>query len=133
MTTLSLNIRERDRSREGRTLLGRGLLERRAKQKRAAREAIAAGVAIFEKLGARAWERRARAELGRIGGRAAARDALTPAEQRVAELVIEGRTNREVAAELVLSPHTVESHLRSAYRKLGIRSRVELARRLQTA
>ena len=45
----------------------------------------------------------------------------------------EGRTNREVAAALVLSENTVESHLRSVYRKLGIRSRVELARRLQTA
>jgi DNA-binding NarL/FixJ family response regulator len=113
--------------------LARGLLERRAKQKRAARATIEAGLAIFEELGASIWARRARTELGRIGGRAAARDALTPAEQRVAELVTEGRTNREVAAALVVSENTVESHLRSVYRKLGIRSRVELARRVQTA
>jgi DNA-binding CsgD family transcriptional regulator len=114
----------------GRTLLALGLLERRAKQKRAARDAIQQALAIFEKLGARLWADRARAELARIGGRAKSADELTPAERRVAELVAEGQTNREVAAALIVSEHTVESHLRRIYRKLGVRSRAELARRL---
>jgi DNA-binding CsgD family transcriptional regulator len=113
----------------GRTLLALGSLERRAKQKRAAREAFGGALAIFEELGARLWAARARDELARIGGRALAADGLTPAERRVAELVAEGRTNRETASLLVVSEHTVDSHLRRIYRKLGVRSRAELARR----
>jgi DNA-binding CsgD family transcriptional regulator len=113
----------------GRTLLALGSLERRAKQKRAAREAFGGALAIFEELGARLWATRARDELARIGGRALAADGLTPAERRVAELVAEGRTNRETASLLVVSEHTVDSHLRRIYRKLGVRSRAELARR----
>jgi len=54
---------------------------------------------------------------------------LTPAEERVAALVAEGRTNREVAAVLFVSDNTVEFHLSHIYRKLGVRSRTELARR----
>ena len=73
---------------------------------------------------------RARDELGRIGGRT--RDeGLSPAERRVAVLVAEGRTNREVAAALFLGERTVASHLTHIYAKLGVRSRTELARRLQ--
>jgi DNA-binding NarL/FixJ family response regulator len=72
----------------------------------------------------------AKAELARIGGRAPAGDELTPSERRIAELVTEGRTNREVAAILVVSERTVESALTHIYRKLGVRSRTELARRL---
>ena len=53
---------------------------------------------------------------------------LTGREQEIAELVAAGRTNREVAQQLVLSPRTIEAHLRSIYGKLGVRSRVELAR-----
>ena len=116
----------------GRTLLALGAVERRAKQKRAAREAFEAALAIFEELGARLWADRARGELTRIGGRAPAADELTPAERRVAELVAEGRTNREAASLLVLSEHTIDSHLRRVYRKLGVRSRAELARRFAT-
>ena len=56
---------------------------------------------------------------------------LTGAELRVAELVAQGRTNREVAAMLFLSERTVESHLTHAYAKLGVRSRTELSRALQ--
>jgi DNA-binding CsgD family transcriptional regulator len=55
-------------------------------------------------------------------------DALTGTERTVAELVAQGLTNREVAARIFLSPHTVSFHLRKVYRKLGIRSRVELTR-----
>ncbi|HEY7102778.1 MAG TPA: helix-turn-helix transcriptional regulator [Mycobacteriales bacterium] len=54
--------------------------------------------------------------------------ALTPAELEVIRVVVAGRTNREAAALLFLSPHTVSSHLRHAYAKLGINSRVELVR-----
>jgi len=113
----------------GRTLLALGSLERRAKQKRVAREALEAALAIFEQSGARLWAARARAELSLISGRAPASEALTGAERRVAELVAQGATNREVAAALVVSENTVESHLRRVYRKLGVRSRSELARR----
>lgn len=126
-------LSEHERSPEaferGRTLLALGALERRAKQKRAARDALEAAVVIFEELGARLWVERARGELARIGGRAPATDELTPAERRVAELVAEGRTNREAASILVVSVHTVDSHLRRVYRKLGVRSRAELAHR----
>jgi DNA-binding CsgD family transcriptional regulator len=110
-----------------RTLLAVGMVERRAKQKRAAREALQDALAIFEELGAQLWAERARGELARIGGRAPAAGELTPAEHRVAELVAEGRTNREAASLLVVSEHTIDSHLRRVYRKLGVRSRAELA------
>ena len=66
-------------------------------------------------------------ELKRISGRAATPGALTPAEERVAALVAEGKTNREVAAALFLSDRTVEGHLAHIFGKLGIRYRTEIA------
>jgi DNA-binding CsgD family transcriptional regulator len=81
---------------------------------------------ILEEMGVPLWAERARAELGRIGGRAAT-DGLTPTEQRVADLVAEGRSNKDVAAELFVSVRTVEANLTRVYAKLGIRSRTELA------
>jgi DNA-binding CsgD family transcriptional regulator len=54
-------------------------------------------------------------------------ESLTDSERRVAELVAEGATNREVAATLVISTHTVDAHLRHVFAKLGIASRVQLA------
>ncbi len=110
-----------------RALLALGVVRRRERQKRAARDAIGAALAEFERLGAACWVDRARAELGRIGGRTRV-EGLTPAEQRVAALVAEGRTNREVAAALFLGERTVETHLSHVYAKLGVRSRAELAR-----
>jgi DNA-binding CsgD family transcriptional regulator len=53
---------------------------------------------------------------------------LTPAALRVARLVASGRTNRQIADELYVSPHTVDSHVRTIYQRLGINSRVELTR-----
>jgi DNA-binding CsgD family transcriptional regulator len=73
--------------------------------------------------------RSARAELARIGGRASSSVDLTPNEARVAELVAAGGTNREVIDALSVSVHTVEADLKRIYRKLGIRSRTELASR----
>jgi DNA-binding CsgD family transcriptional regulator len=110
-----------------RAKLALGVTRRRARQKRDARDAIAAALADFESLGEVVWTKRARAELGRIGGRRR-EEGLTAAERRVAALVVEGRTNREVAAALVLGERTVETHLTRIYAKLGIRSRTELAR-----
>ena len=101
-------------------------MRRRIRQKRAAREVIAEAVAIFEECGAEGWAEKARSELWRIGGRRR-EEGLTPAEQRVAALVAEGRTNREVAAALFLGERTVEAHLSHIYAKLGVRSRTELA------
>ena len=113
----------------GRALLALGIVRRRARQKRSARDAIAAALSDFEQLGAATWAEKASDELGSIGGRT--REAgLTAAERRVAELVADGRTNREVAAALFLGERTVASHLTHIYAKLGVRSRTELARRL---
>jgi DNA-binding CsgD family transcriptional regulator len=113
-----------------RALLGLGIVRRRARKKRDAREAIQAALDGFEELGAATWVEKARGELGQIGGRRR-EEGLTAAELRVAALVAEGRTNREVAASLFVTERTVASHLSHVYAKLGVRSRTELARRLR--
>ncbi|HEX6074666.1 MAG TPA: AAA family ATPase [Micromonosporaceae bacterium] len=73
--------------------------------------------------------RRARRDRRDLGGPVAGWGSLTESELRVVQLVAEGLTNREVADRLFLSPHTVDSHLRHAFTKLGVNSRVELTRR----
>jgi DNA-binding CsgD family transcriptional regulator len=113
-----------------RTLLVRGGIERRARRKRAAREALAEALAVFDELGAQSFAEQASLELGRIGGRAPAGSRLTPTERRVARLVAEGRSTKEVAASLFVSPKTVEGHLSRIYAKLGVHSRTALAREL---
>jgi len=112
-----------------RALLALGVVRRRGRQKRAAREAIEAALEGLESVGAAGWAAKARGELGRIAGRRR-QEGLTAAERRVAALVADGRTNREVAAALFLGERTVASHLTHIYAKLGVRSRTELARRL---
>ena len=116
-----------DRIGCARALLALGTVRRRARQRLAAREAIEQAVAIFDDCGASGWAEKARAELGRIGGRTR-EEGLTAAERRVAALVADGRTNREVAAALFLGERTVATHLSHIYAKLGVRSRTELAR-----
>jgi DNA-binding CsgD family transcriptional regulator len=111
---------------QGRTLLLSGQVRRRAKQKRAAREAFTRALEKFEGIGAGLWVARARSELERTGLRHSGGDELTPTESRVAELAAQGLTNRRIAETLFLSAKTVEANLARVYLKLGIRSRAEL-------
>jgi DNA-binding CsgD family transcriptional regulator len=111
---------------EAKTLLMLGVALRRLKRRREARQTLVRARALFEALGAALWVKDADAELRRISGRASTPGSLTPAEERVATLVAEGRSNREVASTLFLSDRTVEGHLSRIYRKLGVRSRAEL-------
>jgi DNA-binding CsgD family transcriptional regulator len=110
----------------GRTLLALGATQRRAKRRRDARATLQQAADLFDGIGAELWADRVRAELRRVSGRAPAAGALTPAEERVAALVSEGRTNSEVASVLFLSNRTIEGHLSRIYAKLGIRHRAEL-------
>src|SRR5207344_912263 len=98
---------------------------RRFKKKRRARDAIEEALEIFDELGARLWGAKARRELARVSGRTAS-SGLTETERRVAALVVEGRSNKEVASELFVTVRTVETHLTKIYAKLGVRSRTEL-------
>jgi DNA-binding CsgD family transcriptional regulator len=112
-----------------RALLALGAVQRRARQRRAARETLTLALAGFVELGAVPWVSRTRDELRRVSGRRQADDALTEAERRVAALAADGLRNKEIAARLVIDVRTVETHLSRAYRKLGVRSRSELASR----
>jgi DNA-binding CsgD family transcriptional regulator len=114
----------------GRTLLTRGIVQRRMRRRAVARETLEQALALFERRGATLWAERTRSEIARIGGRSGAQLELTPVEQRIAALVAQGRTNGEIAAALSLSRKTVEANLSRSYRKLGVRSRAQLAARL---
>jgi DNA-binding CsgD family transcriptional regulator len=113
----------------GRTLLALGQTRRRLKQKRPARQSLEEALSIFQQTGTPLWADKARQELRRIGGRRPAGSELTATEKRVAVLVAEGRSNKEVARELFVTVKTVERNLSRVYEKLGVRSRAELARR----
>ncbi|MEX2546455.1 MAG: AAA family ATPase [Chloroflexota bacterium] len=114
----------------GRTLLALGSTLRRAKRRRDARETLMRALELFDSLGTPLWAERAASELARIPGRPVASGELTVTERRVAELVAEGLSNKEVAAKLFISVRTVEANLSSVYAKLRLRSRSELAARL---
>ena len=106
---------------------------RRAKRRVDAREHLRSAIELFDGLGAAPWSEQARRELRASGESIPRRDPtapekLTPQELQVALQVAEGRTNRDVAAALFLSPKTVEFHLTRVYRKLNIHSRAELVR-----
>ncbi len=107
-----------------------GRLERQLGRRRNAGQRLDRAAALFDALMATAWAAQARQEIDRLGRRRGAGLELTPAEAQVVQLIAEGRTNRDVAERLVLSPKTIEAHLARAYAKLGIRSRAELGRRL---
>ncbi|MBF6398663.1 AAA family ATPase [Nocardia cyriacigeorgica] len=106
---------------------------RRDKRKTEARTLLEAAAETFDRLGFAPWAQRARTELAALGVRAAARAAhglaaaLTPQEWQIVRLAAQGMSNREIAAQLVLSPRTVGHHLYKAYPKLGVVSRGELA------
>lgn len=114
----------------GRSVLVGGEALRRAGERRRAAEKLEAAKAIFAELGAPLWVARAENELRRASPRPRRDRELTGAERRVAALVAGGRTNREVAAQLFTTVATVEAHLTRVYRKVGVRSRTELARRV---
>jgi DNA-binding NarL/FixJ family response regulator len=118
-----------------RTLLVAGEVHRRARHRGRAATHFAEAAAIFDECGAPAWAARARAESSRNGGPVGpdrhGAPRLTSAEQTVAELAADGRTNADIAAELFMAQRTVEAHLSRVYRKLGVRSRTEMSRRLR--
>ena len=107
---------------------------RREGKRIAAREQLRSALEVFERVEANPWVERTRAQLRATGERLrkseAASDELTPQELQIALLVTDGKTNREVGAQLFLSPKTVEWHLGHVYAKLGVRSASELARAL---
>jgi len=111
-----------------RSLLVRGMIRRRRREKGLANDDLSAALATFEELRAPAWTARARSELGRIGLRPRAPDGLTDTERTVARLAGEGRTSREIASVAFMSPRTVEGVLARVYLKLGVASRAELGR-----
>jgi DNA-binding CsgD family transcriptional regulator len=116
-----------------RSELAYGEFLRRARHRVEAREHLRAALDGFEGLRATLWAERARIELRASGQTARKRDPsttdeLTPQELQIAHFVAEGLTNREVAAQLFLSPRTIDFHLRNVFRKLGISSRTALAR-----
>jgi DNA-binding CsgD family transcriptional regulator len=119
----------------GRTRLTYGARLRRARKRVRARAELRAALTIFDALGARTWAEQVRAELAATGETARRRDTttadqLTPQERHIARLLAEGKTTREAAAAIFVSPKTIEYHLRHVYRKLGISSRDELAAKL---
>jgi DNA-binding NarL/FixJ family response regulator len=109
-----------------RTQLVLGQLQRRQRRKGEAAATLREALSAFEELDTGLWADRARAELARATLDLTRTAELTPSEQRVAELVASGMTNRDVAAAMFISPKTVEANLSRIYRKLDIRSRAEL-------
>lgn len=110
-----------------RTLLALGDVQRRLKRKRLARSTLGEALDVFDELGAPLWASKARSALDRLGAHPAGTD-LTPTEARVATLVVEGKTNRQVADALFISIKTVEANLSRVFHKLGVHSRTELMR-----
>jgi DNA-binding CsgD family transcriptional regulator len=124
-TTLRLDL--------ARTRLLYGEWLRRGRRPRDAREQLRAADVLFTDFGMEGFAARARAELRATGERARKRTVdtqndLTPQEARISELVAQGASNPEIAAQLFISPSTVEYHLRKVFTKLGVRSRTQLAR-----
>jgi len=109
---------------------------RRQRRHTDAREELRIAHEMFNDLGMEAFAQRTRRELQATGERPRrrtpdTRDQLTPQEAQVARLAAEGRTNREIAAQLFISPNTVDYHLRKAFRKLDVKWRTQLVHRLR--
>ena len=108
---------------------------RRERRRVDARRELRVAHELFSDFGTEAFAERARVELQATGEHARKRapetiDQLTPQELQISRLAAQGNTNREIAAQLFISPSTVEYHLRKAFRKLDVKSRTQLARRL---
>jgi DNA-binding CsgD family transcriptional regulator len=108
---------------------------RRRRRRRDARQQLRTARDLFDAQGFEAFAQRSRGELLATGERASKRtgeatEQLTPQETQVARLVVEGSSNRQVAAQLFISPNTVEYHLQKVFRKVGVSSRTQLARAL---
>jgi len=124
---------EGNRFAEGRARLAWGEQLRRARRRAEARRQLATAVELFETVGATSFADRARSEAraagGRVKGDVVAHRLLTPHELQIARLVVGGASTREVAAKLFISPRTIEAHLSTIFRKLGVRNRGELTAR----
>ena len=107
-----------------------GQLQRRRRRTQPARDNLCAAAAVFEEIGSPMWTARAQRELARLTV-GSDRSALTDSERQIAERAAVGQSNKQIASTLFLSTKTVEMHLSRAYRKLGIRSRAQLADQLR--
>jgi DNA-binding CsgD family transcriptional regulator len=115
-----------------RTLLTLGRHARRAKRWATARDALKDALSIFDDLGCTGWAALTRELMAGVGGRRpSATSELTPSERRTVALAAVGRSNKDIAAELFVSVHTVEVHLGHAFRKLDVTSRAQLAGALE--
>jgi DNA-binding CsgD family transcriptional regulator len=128
---LALHARTPDVFETARTELAYGGRLRRAGRRTDARPPLQRAIDVFDDFGAAPWSELARAEYAATGETARRRapsnvDELTPQELQISFLLAEGRTTREAAAAMFLSPKTIEYHLRNIYRKLAIHSRDEL-------
>ena len=132
LVALSLHEEVPSPFERARTELCFGERLRRGRRRADAREHLASALGVFEQFGASPWAERARRELQASGATArprrdpAAVDRLTAQELRVALMIADGATTREAAAQLFLSPKTIEAHLGRAYRKLGVHNRAQL-------
>ncbi|MEV0806480.1 LuxR C-terminal-related transcriptional regulator [Micromonospora sp. NPDC050200] len=119
---------------KARTQLAYGEWLRRARRRADARAQLRGALETFDRLGSELWAERARAELRATGDVPAAPrrtgdplSVLTPQERQVVRLAADGASNRDIAAQLFLSPRTVGYHLYKAFPKLGVTSRTQLA------
>ena len=114
---------------ESRSLLALGRMQRRCRKWAAARRSLERAAAVFDEMGSPGWADQARSDLARVGARRPTPEgALSQTEERVARLAANGLSNKQIAAELFVTVHTVEKHLSHVYEKLAIRSRGQLVR-----
>jgi DNA-binding NarL/FixJ family response regulator len=111
-----------------RTQLLLGQLYRRQRQKESTTTTLTQALAAFEGMKTALWADRTRNELARTAVSSGQTTLLTASEERVAELAASGMTNRDIGAEVFISPKTVEANLARIYRKLEIHTRAELGR-----